>query len=104
MMIYISNLDNNLNDGDLRALFQPYGEVLSAQIQSDVFTGVSRGFGYVEMKDDEAALKAIQELNHTTVQGLKLSVSQAQPKQVQRGSYKVGNGPVNPYQFRKNRK
>jgi RNA recognition motif-containing protein len=82
---------------------EPYGEVVSAQIENDVFTGVSRGFGFVEMSDDAAALKAIEALNRSTVRGLSISVSQTTPKQEHKGSYKVGSGAVNVYRFKKNR-
>lgn len=102
MNIYISNLDSNLKDQDLKDLFQPFGAVTSAQIQTDVFTGVSRGFGYVEMAEEASALKAIDELNQSTVHGLIVSVSPSVSKQSPKGSYKVGNGSINAYKFKKN--
>lgn len=102
MNIYISNLESNINDEDLKSLFQPFGVVASAQIQTDVFTGVSRGFGYVEMTEESSALKAIDELNQSSVRGLTVSVSHFVPKPSQKGSYKVGNGSMKTYTFRKN--
>lgn len=51
--ICISNVDSNVKDQDLIDLFQPYGEVVSAHIQIDVFTGASRGFGFVEMTNED---------------------------------------------------
>lgn len=102
MNIYISNLESNIKDTDLKDLFEPFGEVASARIQTDVFTGVSRGFGYVEMTEEAGALKAIDELNQSTVRGLTVSVSPYLPKPSHQGSYKVGNGSIKTYKFRKN--
>jgi RNA recognition motif-containing protein len=103
MKIYIANLDSQLSDEDLKALFTPYGEVVSAQVEKDVFTGVSRGYGYVEMSEEAAALKAIEALNRSTVSGLTVSVSPAEPRQEHKGSYKVGDGRVSIYRFKKNK-
>jgi len=69
MNIYVSNLSFNVQDEDLREFFAPYGEVTSAKVISDRETGRSRGFGFVEMSDDEAAKKAIGELDQATVEG-----------------------------------
>jgi RNA recognition motif-containing protein len=102
MNIYITQLDTQWKDMDLKNLFAPYGEVASAEISIDSFTDKSRGFGYVEMPNDEEAQKAIKALNETEVNGQKISVQQAEPKDVRKGSYKVGNGAVNMYRFRKN--
>lgn len=102
MNIYISNLDSQLNDGDLKSLFSTYGEVESAEIAKDVFTDQSRGFGYVEMPSEEQAQKAIAGLNNSEIKGLTVTVHEAEPKIVHKGSYKVGNGAVNVYRFKKN--
>lgn len=102
MNIYISNLESNIKDQDLQDLFQPFGEVASARIQTDVFTGVSRGFGYVEMNEETDAQKAINDLNQSTVRGLVVSVSPAAPTPTHKGSYKVGSGSMKAYNFRKN--
>jgi RNA recognition motif-containing protein len=67
MNIYVSNLSFNIQDEELKQFFAPYGEVTSAQIINDRETGRSRGFGFVEMSDDEASRKAIAELNGTSV-------------------------------------
>jgi len=102
MNIYISNLSTQWKDSDLKNLFTPYGEVASAEISIDSFTERSRGFGYVEMPNEDEAQKAIQALNETEVSGQKITVQQAEPKDVRKGSYKVGNGAVNMYRFKKN--
>jgi len=102
MNIYISNLRSAIDNDELRQLFSPFGEVRSAEIVNDVFTRQSRGFGYVEMEDDEAAKKAIEILNKTEVQELIITVEEAPAKKEQKGSYKVGNSSVPGYRFRKN--
>ena len=102
MNIYISNLNSTTNTEDLKQLFATYGEVKTAEVVQDVFTGQSRGFGYVEMEDNAAAQKAIDSLNKTELQTQTISVEEAKPKKIQQGSYKVGSGPVEAYRFRKN--
>ncbi|HEX8315290.1 MAG TPA: RNA-binding protein [Flavisolibacter sp.] len=81
MNIYVSNLSFDVQDEDLREFFTPYGEVTSAKIITDKFTGKSRGFGFVEMSDDEASRKAIQELNDASVDGRNIKVMEAKPKE-----------------------
>lgn len=102
MNIYIANLDSALNDNDLKALFTPFGEIGSAEIAIDAFTGKPRGFGYVDMPNDEQAQAAIAALHQTELKGHTLLVKQAEPKETRKGSYKVGNGAVNVFKFRKN--
>jgi RNA recognition motif-containing protein len=101
MNIYIANLDNGIDNEGLSDLFASYGQVKSAQVVKDVFTGMSRGFGYVEM-EEEPARAAIKELNQTVVNTLTITVEEAPEKKELKGSYKVGNSGVNPYRFRKN--
>lgn len=81
MNIYVSNLSFNVKDEDLRSYFAQYGEVTSARIINDRATGQPRGFGFVEMSDDEAAKKAIRELNDATVDGRNIKVVEARPKE-----------------------
>jgi RNA recognition motif-containing protein len=81
MNIYVSNLSFNVQDGDLKEFFTPYGDVSSAKIINDKFTGKSRGFGFVEMSDDESAKKAIAELDQSTVDGRAIKVMEARPKE-----------------------
>ena len=101
MNIYVANLENAIDDDKLKEIFSSYGEVSSAEVVKDVFTGASRGFGYVEMEDD-AAQKAITELDQTLLNTLTITVKEAPVKKEQKGSYKVGSGAVNVYRFRKN--
>ena len=81
MNIYVSNLSFNVQDEDLREFFTEYGEVSSAKVITDKFTGKSRGFGFVEMPDDTAAQKAIAELDNGTVEGRTIRVMEAKPKE-----------------------
>jgi RNA recognition motif-containing protein len=100
MNIYITNLRSDIGNNELSELFAPFGEVKSAEIITDAFTGQSRGFGYVEMENEEEARKAIDTLDNTEVP-LIITVQQAAEKREQRGSYKVGNSSVSGYRFRK---
>jgi RNA recognition motif-containing protein len=81
MNIYVSNLSFNVQDEDLREFFAPYGEVSSAKVINDKFTGQSRGFGFVEMSDQSAALKAIEELDGGIVEGRSIRVAEAKPRE-----------------------
>ena len=81
MNIYVSNLSFNVQDEDLKEFFTSYGEVTSAKVINDKFTGQSRGFGFVEMSDDTAAKKAIAELDQATVEGRTIKVMEAKPKE-----------------------
>lgn len=101
MRIYISNLGGAIKENELKDLFATYGEVKSSEVVLDVFTGESRGFGYIEMDDDTAAQKAITGLHNSIVQELTISVKEIESKRVQQGSYKIGNGVVDVYRFRK---
>jgi RNA recognition motif-containing protein len=96
MNIYVSNLSFNVQDEDLREFFAPYGEVTSAKVISDRETGRSRGFGFVEMSDDAASQKAIQELNEATVEGRTIKVMEAKPKE-DRPARSNNNGYKNRY-------
>jgi RNA recognition motif-containing protein len=78
--IYVSNLSFRITNEDLQTAFAEYGEVLSAKVISDNFSGKSRGFGFVEMKNDEEADKAIEELNNAEFDGKVISVAIAKPK------------------------
>lgn len=81
MNIYVSNLSFNVQDEDLKEFFTEYGEVSSAKVITDKFTGKSRGFGFVEMPDDEAAQKAITELDQASVENRTIRVMEAKPKE-----------------------
>ncbi|RYZ80145.1 MAG: RNA-binding protein, partial [Proteobacteria bacterium] len=78
MNIYVGNLSWTMTDEDLTNLFTQYGAVTSGKILKDKMNGRSKGFGFVEMEDDEAARTAIANLNETEVMGRKLIVNESQ--------------------------
>jgi RNA recognition motif-containing protein len=80
MNIYVGNLSWSMTDDDLMNLFTEHGTVTSAKILKDKMNGRSKGFGFVEMEDDEAAKAAIAALNEVEVQGRKLIVNESQPR------------------------
>lgn len=81
MNIYIGNLNWKMTSEDLSNLFSPYGEVVSAKIVTDKFNNNrSKGFGFVEMSDDEAARNAISNLNDTEILGRKIVVNESAPR------------------------
>ena len=80
MNIYVGNLSWSMTDDDLMNLFTEHGTVTSAKILKDKMNGRSKGFGFVEMEDDEAAKAAIAALNEVDVQGRKLIVNESQPR------------------------
>jgi RNA recognition motif-containing protein len=86
MNIFISNLSFRINDEDLRQLFEEYGDITSAKVIIDKYTGKSRGFGFVEMSSDESAKKAIEELDRAEYDGKVITVSVARPKTETQGS------------------
>jgi RNA recognition motif-containing protein len=81
--IYVGNLSFDTGEDELRELFTSYGAVESVKIISDQFTGRSRGFGFIEMADREAGMKAIQELDSSDLGGRRLKVNEARPKRQQ---------------------
>jgi RNA recognition motif-containing protein len=102
MNIYVANFDTQWNNENLKELFNTYGTVGSALVMMDGFTERSRGFGYVEMADEQEAALAIRSLHETELNGVKLTVKQADPRAERKGSYKVGSSGINPYRFKKN--
>jgi RNA recognition motif-containing protein len=92
MNIYVGNLSWSMTDDDLSNLFSQYGAVTSAKILKEKNTGRSKGFGFVEMEDEEAAKTAIATLNESEVQGRKLIVNESQPRPEGGGYKKSGGG------------
>ncbi|MBO9567030.1 MAG: RNA-binding protein [Niastella sp.] len=80
MNIYVSNLAYNIQDEELKNLFTSYGAVSSAKVVNDRETGRSKGFGFVEMEDDNAAREAIQQLDQSSIDGRSIKVAEARPK------------------------
>ena len=77
--LYVGNLSYQTTEADLTNMFEPYGTVESARIITDRDTGRSKGFGFVEMSEDEAAEKAIAALNGQQFGGRALTVNEAKP-------------------------
>jgi len=75
--IFVSNFGFNVQDEDLRDFFSPFGEVISAEVMTDRFTGTSRGCGYVIMKEAKAARKAIAALQGLIVDRNAVTVMEA---------------------------
>ncbi len=81
MNIYVGNLSWTMTEQDLADLFTPFGEVISSKIVTDKFNGNrSKGFGFVEMADDEAGRSAISQLNESDIMGRKIVVNESQPR------------------------
>lgn len=80
MNIFVAGLSYQITDADLKELFEEYGEITSAKIITDRETRRSKGYGFVEMSNDEEAKRAIEELNDAEYDGRTLSVSEARPR------------------------
>lgn len=80
MNIYVGNLSYKVRENDLLGVMEEYGKVDSCKIIKDRETGKSKGFGFVEMPDDAAATKAIEELNGADFDGRQLVLKEARPK------------------------
>lgn len=91
MNIYVGNLHYGINDEDLKEVFGEYGEVSSAKIIMDRETGRSKGFGFVEMPDDAAANKAIEDLEGAELNGRTMRVNESKPKPKRESSYNRRN-------------
>ncbi|HTN69121.1 MAG TPA: RNA-binding protein [Dysgonamonadaceae bacterium] len=91
MNIFIAGLSYQIDDADLKELFEEYGEISSAKVITDRDTGRSRGYGFVEMDDDSEGQRAIDELNGAEYDGRTLSVSVARPRTDRRGGGGGGN-------------
>jgi len=81
MKLYVGNLSYSVDSGALEDLFTPFGTVRSAQVIMDRDTGRSKGFGFVEMNDANEARTAIAELSEKEVDGRRLTVNEAKPRE-----------------------
>lgn len=91
MNIFVGSLPFSLEEAELKGFFEEYGEVSSARIITDKFSGRSKGFGFIEMPNDEEAKKAIEELNGAEVDGRTIVVNESieKPKD---GTRRPGGG------------
>ena len=100
MNIFVAKLNYDTIEDDLRAAFEQFGEVSSCSIAHDKMTGRSKGFGFVEMDNDEEAQNAIEALNETELDGRTIVVKKAEPRESRdsrgggggRGGYGGGRG------------
>lgn len=81
MNIYVANINFKSSEDDLRELFGRYGEISTVKILTDKVTGRSRGFGFVEMPNDDEGRKAVNELNGTEYFQRNLVVNEAKPRE-----------------------
>jgi len=89
MNIYVGNLSYDATDEIIKKAFESFGEVNSAQVIKDKYTGQSRGFGFVEMPVQSQAETAIKSLNGKELQGKEMSVNEARPRT---GDRRTGGG------------
>jgi len=90
--LYVGNLSFNVSSADLEQLFAQFGTVESAQVVQDRDTGRSKGFGFVEMGDDNAAQEAIRGLHEKEHEGRPLTVNEARPREERGGGGGGGRG------------
>lgn len=81
MNIYVGNLPYKIDEDQLKALFEQFGEVVSTRIVKDKFTGNAKGFAFVEMADKDEAQRAIDELNGSEFEGRNIRVNEARPRE-----------------------
>jgi len=89
--IFVGNLSFNTSEDELRQIFEPFGQVERVSILTDRDTGRSRGFGFVEMANDEEGEKAIAGLNGSQVGGRTINVNEARPKAERAGEGRGGD-------------
>ncbi len=90
--LYVGNLSHDITDNELRDIFEPHGSVLSANVIVDRDTRRSKGFGFVEMGDEDEAQTAIDALNSQEVYGRPLTVNVARPRENNRSGGGGGGG------------
>ena len=88
--LYVGNLSYSTTNADLEQLFAQFGGVKSAQVIQDRDTGRSKGFGFVEMENDQAANDAIKGLHETDQGGRPLTVNEARPREERSGGGRSG--------------
>jgi RNA recognition motif-containing protein len=92
MNIYIGNLSQEVTDDDLRQAFESLGNITSAKVIRDRFSGESRGFGFIEMPDKQEAMAAMESLNGSDLKGKKIMISEAKPRADKRRGGSGGGG------------
>ena len=92
MNIYVGNLANQATEDDLKKAFEAFGQVESANIIKDKFSGESRGFGFVQMPSKQEAQSAIEKMNGTDLMGRTINVNEARPRAERPGGGREGGG------------
>ena len=92
MNIFVAKLNFKTQEDELRAAFEEFGEVSSAKVIFDKFSGKSKGFGFVEMPNDDEALNAIEALNETEFDGRTIVVKKAEPRENRKPRFDRGGG------------
>jgi RNA recognition motif-containing protein len=90
--LYVGNLAYSVSNSDLEELFSQVGQVQSATVITDKFSGQSKGFGFVEMATSEEASKAIQQFNDSELKGRNIKVNEAKPRESSFGGGNRGGG------------
>jgi RNA recognition motif-containing protein len=91
--LYVGNLPYSVSNSDLEDLFSQVGQVQSATVITDKFSGQSKGFGFVEMASEEEAMKAIRQFNDTELKGRNIKVNEAKPRESSFGGNSRGGAP-----------
>lgn len=92
MNIFVGSLPFKIEEGDLQTIFEEYGEVTSVRIITDKFSGRSKGFGFIDMPNDEEAKKAIENLNGAELEGRTIVVNQSEERKPREGGFNRGGG------------
>ncbi|MHC1704883.1 MAG: RNA recognition motif domain-containing protein [Tenuifilaceae bacterium] len=90
MNIFVGSLPFKIEEGDLQTIFEEYGEVSSVRIITDKFSGRSKGFGFIEMPNDEEAKKAIENLNGAELEGRTIVVNESEERKPREGGSRGG--------------
>ena len=90
--LFVGNMSFQTTESDLRSMFEPFGEITRIQLMTDRDTGRARGFGFVDMANDEEAAKAITALNGKELDGRALNVNEARPKTERSGGQRFSGG------------
>ena len=90
--LFVGNMSFQTTETEVRSLFEPFGEITRIQLMTDRDTGRARGFGFVDMANDEEAAQAITALNGKEVDGRALNVNEARPKTERSGGQRYGGG------------
>jgi len=92
MNIFVGSLPFKIEEGDLQTIFEEYGEVTSVRIITDKFSGRSKGFGFIDMPNDEEAKKAIENLNGAELEGRTIVVNESEERKPREGGFNRGGG------------